>query len=157
MQDVLNRIMETLDAHFSGTSVGDGGTWSGSGTTSLSGTGHGPFPIQVNLNQWETSRVTYPSINFRPIQSESIGRDKIINRGGKQRLWTQVLISVDQQLHGQSVAGVISEEFRNFLNTTRFQPSGTGKEVYVDSSQMAMMPEGQILNYDFTVLWNYYL
>ena len=155
-QDVLNRIAETLIVHFSGTTVGDGGTWSGSGTTSFSGTDHGPFSVEVNINQWEFNKVNYPSINFHPIMTEPMGRDRIHNSGGKQRLWTQFLISVDQQLHGQSVAGVLADELRNYIDTTRFQPSGTGKEVYVDSTQVDIRPEGRVLHYDFTVMWNYH-
>ena len=157
MQDVIQRIQETLLEPFSGTSVGDGGTYSGSGSLSLSGTGHGPFSIDVNVNQWEENDVTYPSINFRVIQSEPIGRDQLMNRGGKQRLWVQFLISVDQQLQGQSIAGVLNQELQNYLNSTRFQPSGTGKEVYFDSIDTGIRPEGQILHYDSTVKWNYHL
>ena len=157
MQNVLNRISETLINYFDGKTVGDQGTFSGSGSTSFSGTGHGPFTIEVNINQWELTDVNYPSINLRPIQSEPMGRDRIKNRGGKQRLWTQILVSVDQQLHGQSVAGVLSEELINYLDQTHFQPSGTGKEVYVESTQVDIRPEGQILHYDHTVWWNYHL
>ncbi len=130
MQDVLNRIAETLNEKFSGTTVGDTGTWSGSGITSLSGTGHGPFDVQVNINQWE-ERVINPSINFGPISTEGRGRDLINNTGGKQRLATQIVVSVDQQRHGQSVAGILADEVFAYLDETRFQPSGTGKEVYI--------------------------
>lgn len=156
MQDVLNRIAETLILEFDGKTVGDGGDFSGSGSTSFSGTNHGPFTIQVNVNQWETKEVNYPSINLRPILTESMGRDRIKNSGGKQRLWTQFLLSVDQQLHGQSVTGVLEGALRNYIDTTRFQPSGTGKEVYVNSTDIEIRPEGQILHYDFTVKWNYH-
>ena len=156
MQDVLNRIAETLIEAFDGKTVGDGGDFSGSGTTSFTGTDHGPFTIEVNVNQWENNEVNYPSINLRPILTEPMGNDRMRNSGGKQRLWTQLLISVDQQKHGQSVAGVLAEELRNYIDTTRFQPSGTGKEVYVDSTQISIRPEGQVLMYDFTVTWNYH-
>ncbi len=157
MQDVLNRIAETLIEEFSGKTVGDGGDFSGSGTTSFSGTGHGPFTIQVNANQWETKEVNYPSINLLPILSEPMGRDRMNNTGGKHRLWVQIRLSVDQQKHGQSVAGVMAAGLRNYIDTTRFQPSGTGKEVYVDSSDIDIVLDGQLLHYDFTVKWNYHL
>lgn len=157
MQQVIHRIAETLIAAFDGKTVGDGGDFSGSGSISLSGTGHGPFDLNVFTNQWKTEQVTTPSINFRPIQSEPMGRDRIWNTGGKQRLWTQFRVTVDQQEHGQSIAGVLDQALRSYLDTTRFQPSGTGREVYIDSTQCEIILEGQLLHYDYLVLWNYHL
>lgn len=156
MQDVIDRIIETLIDEFSGTSVGDGGTFSGSGSLSFSGTGHGPFDIQVNTQQWESVKVTHPSINFRMIQSEPMGSDRLQNTGGKHRLWTEIRVSVDQQEHGQSIAGVMSEAVYSYLGDTRFQPSGSGKEVYIDSDTVTVEPEGQLLHYIHLILWNYH-
>jgi hypothetical protein len=156
MQDILNRVAETLIEHFSGTTVGDGGTWSGSGTTSFSGTDHGPFPVLVNVNQWETTEVQYPSVNMTPVLSEPMGRDRINNSGGLHRAWVRFRVSVDQQKHGQSVAGVLTDELINFLRTTHFQPSGTGKTAYVTDTDFEFIPDGQLLHYDSTPKWKYY-
>jgi len=157
LQALLNRINETIIARFNGKSVGDGGDFSGSGTFSLSGTHHGPFTIQVNVNQWDRREVKFPAINVRPSQSEPVGRDRIYNSGGKQRLWVQFLVMVNQQEHGQSVAGAIDHEFRNYLDTTNFQPSGTGHSVYIEGTRWQMRPDGETLYYDYTVLMNYHV
>lgn len=156
MQELIDRIAETLLDEFSGTTVGDGGDFSGSGALSLSGTGFGPFNIQVNINQWENPVVTNPSINLNPTQSEGLGAENFVNDGGKQRLWVQFVMTVDQQVHGQAIAGVLDQAFRAWLNDTSFQPSGTGLSPYVDSSPTIRRPEGQLLNYDTTVFFRYF-
>ena len=160
--DLLQRIGETLIDKFYGKTVGTDGDFSGSGCLSLSGTipPHGPFPIQVNINQWTTTEVTQPSINLEPIQSEPMGSNRIGSGGsGKHRLWTQIRVSVDQQVHGQSIASILGAEIVNYLDIARFQPSGSGKEAYPESPQWSLMhdPNGQLLHYDYLVLWNYYV
>jgi len=156
MLEFSSKIATELLTFFSGTTVGDGGTFSGSGTLSLSGTGHGPFAIDVNVNQWENNRVTYPSINFQVVQSNSIGRDRLTNTGGLKESTVQFRISVNQQLHGQSVADVLLREVDNFLWNTRFTPSGSGKEIYRQGSDTDMYYEGELLHYSFLVKWKHY-
>lgn len=160
MLDVVDKFKSTLLDFFSGTTVGDGGDFSGSGSLSLSGTGHGPFAIQVNVNQWELfngkKEVTYPSINIEVIQSEPIGRDRLNDTGGLQRLWLNFRASVDQQVHGESIVGVLEQSLRTYFANTRFSPSGSNREVYHESTTTTPLPEGQLLHYDLLTLWKYH-
>ncbi len=134
MFDVITQMRQNFSDQYSGTTVGAGGTFSGSGVCSLSGTAYGPYPIALNLNNNENIIDEYPCINFLPVQNENLGREVSHTTGGRlSRTWVSIKVVVKRDVHGQSVLGILTDEVYQFLQATRLTPSGTAKEVYMES------------------------